>query len=116
MKVFVNDRLEADIPLRARLSKNNERTGKLREEILEKAQGVFLWVVLAIRELLEGLDYEDSIDQLEKRLRLLPDDLNSLYANICSKIPKLYREEAGFFLRLMVVNSQLCSRKGSSRG
>lgn len=76
---------------------------QLTETLIDKAQGVFLWVSLAIRSLLRGLACRDSIQILEARLEQLPDDLDDLYSRMLSRNEcdmKFYREDAAFYLRL----------------
>jgi hypothetical protein len=51
----------------------------LVEEIVEKANEVFLWVKLVVQSLLAGLGNRDSITDLQRRLRELPSDLEKLY-------------------------------------
>jgi hypothetical protein len=59
-----------------------------REEILNqvirKAEGVFLWVVLVVRILNESFDKGQSHDQLLDALSNIPDDLDALLASIIS--------------------------------
>ncbi|GIZ38534.1 hypothetical protein CKM354_000195000 [Cercospora kikuchii] len=63
-------------------------------EIIEKAQGVFLWVVLVIRkELLKGLRYADSIELLLERLRAIPPGLMEYFEHMFAKIDKTYQQD-----------------------
>jgi hypothetical protein len=59
-----------------------------REEILNqvirKAEGAFLWVVLVVRILNESFDKGQSHDQLLDALSSIPDDLDALLASIIS--------------------------------
>jgi serine/threonine protein kinase/uncharacterized C2H2 Zn-finger protein len=48
-------------------------------EITERARGVFLWVFIVVRDLLNGLQNGDSIRDLQRRLHLLPSELEDLY-------------------------------------
>ncbi|KAH8897965.1 hypothetical protein GQ53DRAFT_837684 [Thozetella sp. PMI_491] len=48
-------------------------------EILEKAEGVFIWVRLVVEELLEGLCDGDTISELRDLLSALPTELGDLY-------------------------------------
>ncbi|KAE9367301.1 hypothetical protein N431DRAFT_494351 [Stipitochalara longipes BDJ] len=52
---------------------------KLVQEIVEKAAGVFLWVRLVVSSLLHGLMNRDKIADLQRRIRLLPSELESLF-------------------------------------
>ena len=61
-----------------------ENAAGLVDEIVSKASGVFLWVMLVVKSLLDGLTNRDRISDLQKRLRLLPSDLKDL-TNICCR-------------------------------
>jgi hypothetical protein len=64
-------------------------------EIVERAQGVFLWVFLVVRSLQEGLANGDTISMLEKRLRALPTDLEPFFEHILNSVDKVYQEKMG---------------------
>jgi hypothetical protein len=63
-------------------------------EVHNRAQGVFLWVYLVVRSLLEGLTYNDSIKVLQQRLLTYPDDLDKFFKHIIDSIPSQYRSQA----------------------
>ncbi|KAI0970239.1 hypothetical protein F4678DRAFT_480490 [Xylaria arbuscula] len=63
----------------------------LIEEVVRKAQGVFLWVFLVVRDLLEGLTYNDTIKIMRQRLDRFPDDLDAYFRHIFNSIHKVYR-------------------------
>jgi hypothetical protein len=51
----------------------------LKKIVVQKASGVFLWVRLVINELMQGLADGNTLSELQKRVHLLPDDLEGLY-------------------------------------
>ena len=51
----------------------------LRQEILEKAKGTFLWVVLVIQELLQANTGGATLRELRDIVRRVPPDLNQFY-------------------------------------
>jgi hypothetical protein len=55
---------------------------ELVEEIVQNADGVFLWVQLVVRSLLEGFANEDELEDLQARLKLLPKELTELYRHM----------------------------------
>jgi len=64
-------------------------------EVVKKASGVFLWVVLVVDSLLEGLTNRDRIADLQKRVALLPADLEDLYGHMLLKhIDPFYHEQS----------------------
>ena len=62
--------------------------------IAERAQGVFLWVVLVVKAMIKGLKNHDSVKQLRTRVDSTPSDIEALYAQMLSKVEVAYREEA----------------------
>jgi hypothetical protein len=69
----------------------------LVEAICNKADGVFLWVSLALRMLLRGLANDDSRQELHRRLEILPRDLNDLYEGMWNRLnedDQIYRRDA----------------------
>jgi hypothetical protein len=60
------------------------------EELLEKAHGVFLWVSLVVKLLVDGLEAGDSIEDLQAKLHSLPSDLRDLYRRMMADIPRAY--------------------------
>lgn len=49
------------------------------ELVCTMAEGVFLWVALALRNLQSGLAKGGDFDELLRRLKTLPKDLSDLY-------------------------------------
>lgn len=47
--------------------------------VVNHAQGVFLWVVLVVHELLEGFTFHDNVSTLQKRLEAFPPELESFF-------------------------------------
>jgi hypothetical protein len=76
---------------------------KLIEEIVDKSCGVFLWVVLVARSLLQGLQNFDSIVELRRRLDELPSDLEDLYAHMLKRVPLVYRRQASEIFQLVLL-------------
>lgn len=48
-------------------------------EVIERAQGVFLWVYLVVKELLKGLGQRNKLEDLRAKLDTLPDSLESYF-------------------------------------
>lgn len=63
-------------------------------QIVEKANGVFLWVFLVVRSLLEGLRNEDRLSDLERRLRIIPADLEKFFRHMLNNIEDAYKDES----------------------
>ncbi|RDL31835.1 uncharacterized protein BP5553_09237 [Venustampulla echinocandica] len=79
-----------------------ERTLLLVKEIVNKSAGVFLWVILVTRSLLEGLQNCDKIFDLQRRLEALPADLEDLYFHMMEHVDELYKQQASHFFRIVL--------------
>ena len=77
-------RLSSRDPVHANIAKD------LKLEIVEKAEGVFLWVKLVVQSLLNGIRNRDNLSHLWNRLRLLPRELKPLYNRLLDLIEPIY--------------------------
>lgn len=62
-------------------------------EIVQRAQGVFLWVVLVVRQLQEGLTNYDTSRDLWKRLDRIPDGLTMFFRLIIESVEPFYLQK-----------------------
>lgn len=74
----------------------------LLEQLTEKSCGVFLWVVLVVKSLIEGLYNGDRLPELQERLEQLPSDLAELYRQMFGKIHVSYRRQASKLFRILL--------------
>ena len=88
--------------------KANQIPTHARREIIwrlvKKANGVFLYLHLAIRRLLLGLQKGESVADLELRITQLPRELFHLYADMWSRLGNdqdLYKQRAARYLNLI---------------
>ncbi|KAL8718403.1 MAG: hypothetical protein Q9225_004461 [Loekoesia sp. 1 TL-2023] len=66
----------------------------LVEQIVQNAQGVFLWVRIVVSSLLRGLGNDDSLTDLHKRLQSFPTTLTAYFQHMFDCIEDVYQEEA----------------------
>ncbi|KFY07882.1 hypothetical protein V492_06737 [Pseudogymnoascus sp. VKM F-4246] len=92
IRSYIYDHLVRDYRFQ-KVREKDERYEGLIEEILSKAQGVFLWVFLAIKELLKGLTHKDTLLDLEKRLQSIPPDLEMFFERILGSIDDVYHPQ-----------------------
>lgn len=110
MREYVSDKL-SQIPLKASLvSGPSFRLDGTVETIIEKAEGVFLWVNLAVKDQIEGIKNGDDAVQLRERLELLPNEIEGLYDHMLQSIDRVYRKEVSLYLQLAL---QISPRDGS---
>jgi hypothetical protein len=75
------------------MSKYDPRCKTLVPQIARKAQGVWLWVYLVVRDLLRDLKGEEEYPLLQRRLDSFPDELERYFENIIDRIDRIHREE-----------------------
>ena len=104
---YVKDKFR-DVPqLASMTSENGSEMNRLKEEIVDKAEGVFLWVKLAVKDQIRGLKNDDSPEQLRKRLLRLPSEVEGIYLQMLHGIEQFYRQEAARYLQMTLYNPEL---------
>jgi hypothetical protein len=101
ISLYVNETLAADARMKSLSDEQPTEASKLFTEIVTKADGVFLWVKLVVRSLLEGIGNGDSIFELGIRLQELPSDLAKLYAHMLNTVKERYRIEGWKYFQMM---------------
>ena len=74
---------------------------QLVENIVSKGQGVFLWIALVVVSLLSGISFGDRVKDLQRRLDLLPPDLESLYERLIEGLDPFYHEHRAQLMMLV---------------
>ena len=92
IKSYVQSTLEENPRFKV-LKARDDRSRDLVQDIVEKAQGVFLWVVLVVKSLLQGLRNADRVCDLQKRLRDFPETLEKFFSHMIDSIEPVYREQ-----------------------
>ncbi|KAF5578255.1 hypothetical protein FPCIR_11657 [Fusarium pseudocircinatum] len=105
---YINDKVAAH-PRLLELSQTEglDSTEQIIEGLVDKASGVFLWVVLACRSVLEGLVAYDSISDIKARVAELPREVERLFEHMISRIEPRWRQEALRLLHLACANQSL---------
>jgi len=78
----------------ARMALHDSRCQTLVSQIAEKAQGVWLWVYLVVRDLLRDLRGAEEYPLLQRRLDSFPAELEKYFEDILDRIDKIHQEEA----------------------
>jgi hypothetical protein len=99
--------LDCSDPYRRLAARDPEEALALGKEIVEKADGGFLWVKLVVDSLLSGIRNRDEISDLWGRLRLLPRDLEPLYYHFMGLVEPIYRPWASQVFQILRANRAL---------
>nr|RBQ87327.1 hypothetical protein FVER53263_00165 [Fusarium verticillioides] len=80
---------------------------QFKNKLLEKAQGVFLWLYLASESVMHGIMNGDDRETLSKRLDELPEELESLYQKMWERLNggnRVYRRTASRYFRFAIAD------------
>ncbi|THV49265.1 hypothetical protein BGAL_0204g00200 [Botrytis galanthina] len=100
IKNYVVAKFEQNQQMRKPTSNDLGTTSWLIGEIIQRAQGVFLWVILVVKSLIHGFRCGDGSIELRKRLESLPVDLENLFSHIIQKIEPEFRQDASKFFQI----------------
>ncbi|GAB7365829.1 hypothetical protein MBLNU230_g7161t1 [Neophaeotheca triangularis] len=70
----------------------------LQQKIVRKADGVFLWVFLVVRELQRGLRSKDTYHDLEMRLEHIPSELSDYFTRMLDGLDSFHRKKSARLL------------------
>lgn len=76
---YAIDRLRENAVVRRILRNKAQETEALCQAIVDRADGVFLWIKLALNDILKGFDPKQCLPGLRDRLDQLPGELDGLY-------------------------------------
>ncbi|MCJ1356117.1 MAG: hypothetical protein MMC33_006111 [Icmadophila ericetorum] len=102
IKSYVIDNIGEHQRLAILRAEEPDAAEELVQSILSKASGVFLWVTLVVKSLLEGFRNYDRIGDLQKRVNELPQELQELYLHMFQKMELRYQKEASRLLQLVI--------------
>lgn len=82
MQQYVSENLVQSSDMRALLQHDAAGVSEFVNALIDRADGVFLWVRLAVEKILERFTKEDGLDGLTDLLVALPGDLDELFAKL----------------------------------
>ncbi|KAF5262706.1 hypothetical protein FOXYS1_6562 [Fusarium oxysporum] len=82
---YATDTLKANDQIRRLMKQNSESTRLLVTTVVEQANGVFLWVRLAVERMLVTFQKNSKFEVLETTLKELPTDLDHLFEKLLFK-------------------------------
>jgi len=69
-------------------------------KITERAESVFLWVELAVNDQIQGLNNDDTPQQLRQRLEQFPSQMERVYTLMFQNIDPIHRKEVALYLKM----------------
>lgn len=110
---YVRSRLEEHTDL-ILLSLEDNGFEDLVQDIVHRAQGVFLWVYLVLDSLCDGLTNGDDVELLRARVRRIPSDLEDFFRLIINGIEEIYREKMAKTFQVVLQASETLTLMGLS--
>jgi hypothetical protein len=107
IELYVHENLRLNRKMKNLEESNPSGAASLVRNIVTKADGVFLWVRIVTKSLLEGLRNRDEIFDLQRRLDVLPPDLDALYSHMIDHIDPLYVVQASQIFQIFDAASDL---------
>jgi NACHT domain len=92
IQLYVRNKLEKNRHF-VRLKESDPACQNVVDEIVTKARGVFLWVFLVTRSLIQGLTDADTVSDLEKRLQAFPPELEPYFRHMLDSVEDMYKAE-----------------------
>ena len=107
IRLYVMGNLSRNDAFQRLSTEEPEAAPAITEEIVEKADGVFLWVNLVVQSLLNGIRNRDELSDLWRRLRSMPRELEPLYNHLLELIDPFYLPWASKALQIVRINHDL---------
>jgi len=104
IKTATKDRL--DTTLQEKFPQEPWMTDRLVENVIDKAQGIFLWAEFVTKDLKKGARNSDSIEELHKRLERTPDTIEGLYGHMLERLDKPYFQDAARYFQMITANQE----------
>lgn len=89
IRSYISDKFMRDRSFQS-MAAQDPQAPNLIEEVMTRAEGVFLWVFLVVRSLLDGIHERDLISGLWRRLEGLPRNLEDFFRHMISQIDDSY--------------------------
>lgn len=97
---YVHDKISSHKYMLTLKASHPEDAEFIIQQLVDKAAGVFLWVILACRSILNGFAAYDTVAELMERVEELPPELEGMFRHMLSMIDRRYVEHTAKMLRI----------------
>lgn len=105
IEIYVRGQLLAQAKYNEMLT-YDPNVGYLISDVIRKAQGVFLWTRLVVKDLSRGIRDGDNYFALQRKLENMPGDLNAYFARLIDSIEPYHRREACILLQIALYDER----------
>ena len=106
ISAYVRERLYSNKRFQKLIQYDTVAAEGLVASLISKAAGVFLWVRLVVKQLLEGLRDGDGILTISKRIEEIPADLDDYFMRLMESIEPQNRKEASELFQLALYDEE----------
>ncbi|SCO09631.1 related to small s protein [Fusarium fujikuroi] len=101
---YIQDTVSYHPYMRSLSHQSQYQVDKITEKLAQKASGVFLWVILACRAVVEGCDDFCTMTELEARVDELPKELEDIIEHMLENIDPRWKQDAMRLIHLIYTN------------
>ncbi|KAF3063118.1 hypothetical protein CFAM422_010240 [Trichoderma lentiforme] len=101
MKIFVSENFQKNKGFVEQRELNPEEISQLFTDIVQRANGVFLWVSIVVQHLSDYFSEGQSVFQARQILETLPTDISSLYDAIWASIRPHNLPDASYMIQVL---------------
>jgi hypothetical protein len=98
---YARDTLESDKNF-VKLMEDDDKADGLIDEVIERANGVFLWVHLVVIQLLKLFADGDSVEDVRGKLGKFPSDLDDYFRHMLDTMDIFYQQKTAQIFRLCI--------------
>ncbi|ESA43700.1 hypothetical protein GE21DRAFT_3580 [Neurospora crassa] len=113
IKEYINDVIGSHDYMEVLVDSGEQSPNIITHKLIEKASGVFLWVILACRSILDGFAASDTVAELCQRVDDLPPELEDLFVHMLNSVDRRYHEQMAKTLKILYTQvASTYSREG----
>ncbi|KAF5701311.1 hypothetical protein FGLOB1_10282 [Fusarium globosum] len=101
---YIQDTVSYHPYMRSLSHQSQYQVDRITQKLAQKASGVFLWVILACRAVVEGCDDFCTVTELEARVDELPKELEELIEHMLENIDPRWKQDAMRLIHLIYTN------------
>lgn len=87
--------------LKEYLPREEKEVKILIASVVDRAEGVFLWFQIVVKDLIKGARNHDTMQMLHARLRRMPGTIENLYDHMLASQDSLYQQEAAAYFHIL---------------
>lgn len=104
ISTYVTENLDTSNTLAVWQSEAPEKMEQIVLRIIQKARGVFMWVKLVVKQILEAVEDGSFVEELTEFIEELPEELDDLFSRMLDDINPAYRDHSAMLFQLVLTS------------